>query len=146
MIAVANAARYLGKTPNDPNNLASYSKGQISGSGETGWGSSNKSIEVLLNYTGLKSNGYLWTSYSTSTADKVSKIRQTLANGGVVIAGGDRKNGPNKLVSCTDKNSGKCVFSYNGHFVAIVGITSDNKLVVAENVLKFSNKAIGVRK
>jgi len=166
LIAVANAAKYLGVTPNDPSTLAGWSKGVISGESDTGW---NGSVSKLINHLNLRWSGgsYLWSSYSTSTSAKISKIRQTLAAGGVVIAGGDRNKSSNpnrRSIDCTsssNKNAGLCVFSNNGHFITIIGITSDDKLIVAnaangrngtssndkinaENVLKFSNKAIGV--
>ncbi len=64
------------------------------------------------------------------------------------------------MQNCPDANSGACIFSYDGHFAAIVGITADDKLVIAnpargngrgnifnaEVVLKYSNKAISVSK
>ena len=65
------------------------------------------------------------------------------------------------MTSCSssDKSSGKCVFSYNGHFAVIVGITSSGKVVVGnpasandrtwifpmDEVLKVSNKAKAVK-
>ena len=180
LIAVANAAKYLGATPNDPGTLASWTRSHISYS-QTGW---NGSVAETIKYiSGLKNwsqGNYLWQSYNTSTATKISKIRGVLGAGGVVIAGGDRNRPENPYreggsecaapssgaVSCTDGhniNSGRCVFSRCGHFIAIIGITSDDKLIIAnpangrngtaatdrlnaDIVLKLSNKAIGVYK
>ena len=170
LIAVANAAKYHGVTPNDPKVLAEWSKGVINNENDTGW---NGSVRKLINHVGLKwDNSYLWTSHTTATSTKITKIRQVLASGGVVIAAGAReKNNPYASeyqglkcdTNMTDRTSGKCVFSRNGHFIAIIGITADNKLIVAnaangrngtatndkinaDAVLKASNKAIGVYK
>ena len=168
LIAVANSAKYRGVTPNDPKQLASWSKGVISGESDTGW---NGSVSKTISHLGMRWGGgsYLWSDYRTSTSTKIAKIRQTLAAGGVIIAGGDRNKSSNpnrQSIDCTsssNKNAGLCVFSNNGHFIAIIGITADDKLIVAnaangrngtstndklnaDNVLKFSNKAIAVYK
>lgn len=163
LVSVANAAKYLGVSPNNPGDLAGWTQSRINNANDTGWGGS---VSKLISYLNLKWNGsYLWSSYSTSTSTKVAKIRQTLASGGVVIVGGDRKNVDN-TINCensANKTAGLCVFSKNGHFVTIIGITADDKLIVAnpangrngsntsdklpaDNVLKFSNKAIAVYK
>lgn len=175
LIAVANAAKKIGKTPNNPKTLAEYTKDRTKGNinkGKTGWtvgvSTPNMSIEKLMNYVGLKRGSWLWTNYKTPTSTKIDKIRETLKNGGVVIAGGDRNKSSNPYkqdIDCksqSNKNKGLCVFSNNGHFIAIIGIRDgSNKLIVvnaangsngssindnlnAETVLKFSNAAISV--
>ncbi|MBR2587394.1 C39 family peptidase [Candidatus Saccharibacteria bacterium] len=155
LVSVANAAKYLGVSNADPDSLASWSKSRISQS-QTSW---SGSVTKLISHAGLTKTGYLWSNYNTSTSAKVQEIREVLAKGGVVIAAGDRTKGPVTMPgTCTSKN-GECVFSPNGHFVTIIGITSSGKLVItnpakangntsgvfdADAVLKFSNKAIGV--
>ena len=167
LISVANSAKYLGVTPNNPGTLADWTKTVISGESETGW---NGSVKKTISHLNMKWDGsYLWSNYNTSTSSKISAIRQTLAAGGVVIAGGDREKSSNpnkKTINCEDesnKRAGLCVFSRYGHFITIIGITADDKLIVANaangkngtstndkinanNVLQFSNKAIGVYK
>lgn len=167
LISVANAAKYLNVTPNNPGTLADWTKGVISGESDTGW---NGSVKKTISHLNMKWDGsYLWSNYNASTASKITQIRQVLAAGGVIIAGGDRNRSSNpnrQTIDCTSSsnlNAGLCVFSNNGHFIAIIGITSDDKLIVANgangrngtssndkipaaNVLKFSNKAIGVYK
>ena len=159
LIAVANSMKVLGVNGSDPNSLASYTKMVILGEAQTGWGSTGKSIDMLLNKYNI-SKKTLWSNYSTPTATKIQAIRNALASGKAIIAGGDRKNITPGMTTCPDASSGVCVFSYNGHFVAIVGITADDKLVIAnpargngrgnvfnaDNVLKYSNKAISVEK
>ena len=98
---------------------------------------------------------------STDTSKKISEIRSTLASGGVVIAGGDRKETKGDNVFCSRDNhiaNGDCVFTPGGHWVAIIGITADDKLVIANpgqsngdnwifpasTVLKYSNTAYRV--
>ena len=157
LIAVANSMKVLGVGGNSPISLASYTKDVISGPSQTGWGSSSKSIDKLLSHYNLTQRT-LWSSYSTSTNTKIQAIRAALASGKAIIAGGDRRS--SGMQNCPDTSSGVCVFSYNGHFVAIVGITADDKLVIAnpargngrgnvfnaDTVLRYSNKAISVSK
>ena len=166
LIAVANSAKRLGKVSgNDPQSLAYWTKTHIS---STGW---DQSLKPILSHAGLKqSGGWLWDSYQTSTDTKIKKIRETLSKGWVVIAGGDRqKNNPYseyKGLTCNGNASaqkkGYCAFSNNGHFITILGITADNKLIIAgpaggtngtyatdklpaDGVLRASNKAIAVK-
>jgi hypothetical protein len=168
LVAVANSAKKLGKTSgNTPQNLASWSNTRITYE-QTGW----TSVTKILEHAGLKqSGGWLWQNYKTSTSDKIAAIRKTLAAGNVVIAGGDRQNGNPYSeyygLTCNGNPSlqrkGFCVFSNNGHFVTIIGITADDKLIIAgasvgkngsssndglpaDAVLKPSNKAIAVTK
>ena len=157
LIAAANSMKVLNVSGSDPTSIASYTRGVISGPNQTGWGSSSMSINKILNHYNL-SYSTLWSSYNTSTSAKIQAIRGALASGKAIIAGGDRKHVSPELQSCPNTSSGVCAFSYNGHFVAIVGITADDKLVIAnpargngsgnvfnaENVLKYSNKAIAV--
>lgn len=177
LIAVANAAKYLGVTPNNPGTLATWSRRNVSVAGWT------TSVKPLIKHVGLKEwdgSTYLWDKYETSVETKIAKIRETLASGGVVIAGGDRNRRenpyryndkgcmyiPSSAPDCTKSENlqkGYCVWSKCGHFVAIIGITADNKITVAnagtgrngsasnnklptDYVLKVSNKAIAVYK
>lgn len=153
LVSVVNAARVLGYPAEQVNvsNLASWSKRNIS---SANW----DNLKRMAKHVGLSTSSWLWQSKSTSADEKIRQIRATLASGGVVIAGGDHGG----AVDCNNsgnKSSGKCVFSRNGHFVAIIGITADNKLVVANpanannrtwifpaaNALMYSNKAIMVK-
>lgn len=156
LIAVVNAAKALGKSV-DVASLASwtYNTKKIS---TAGW---DTSVKPIAEHLGLKlSSSYLYTSESTSYSTKLAAIKKVIANGGVVIASGGGKNsGRSSLGTCSSSqiSSGLCVFSPGGHFITIVGVTSSNKLVIAnpakgsksgqnwtfpaENVLKYSNKA-----
>jgi len=110
---------------------------------------------TMARHVGLTVSGELWSSKSVSDSTKIAKIRSTLASGGMVIAGGDRSGTDSSFCTTVRKNSGECVFTPGGHFVAIIGITSDDKLVIANpakannrtwifpasGVLKYSNKA-----
>ena len=159
LIAVANSMKVLGINGSNPNLLAEYTRSVIQGETQTGWGSSSKSIEMLLSRYNM-SKTMLWSSYNTPTATKIQAIRNALASGKAIIMGGDRKHISPGMTTCPDTSSGVCVFTYNGHFAAIVGITADDKIVVAnpargngrgnvfnaDNVLKYSNKAIAVEK
>lgn len=160
LIAMANAMKVLGMTTESaPTGIASYTKTVISGASQTGWGNATMSIERIISNYGL-SQETLWSEYSTSTTKKIEAIRRALASGKAVVAGGERKHSNPESTTCKDKNSGVCAFSYDGHFIAIVGITADDQLVVAnpsmgnghgnvypaDAVLKNSNKAISVSK
>ncbi len=168
LIAVANAAKYLGVAGNSPTTIASWSKSHVANDNATGW---NGSVKSIISHLGLKWNGsYIWSDYKTSTSTKLSALRSALASGCAVIAGGDRKgkNNPYPMDITCDGNvslqkEGKCVWSPNGHFAIILGVSKDNKITVAnasvgyngtsateglpyEYILKYSNKAIKVCK
>ena len=154
LVAIANVMKFLGKTPNNPNTIADFTKTAVCGESCTGWGGSIEKMrqKYSLSFTNL------WTSQG-SYSSKLQKVRQSLANGKPVLASGNRPSS----VSCSDssnKRAGKCVFSVGGHFIAIVGITADDKLIVAnpansgvtpkwtfpaQYVLEYSNKAYSVR-
>ena len=154
LVSVVNAARALGHSQSQTNvsSLASWSKSNIS---SASW----DNLKLMARHVGLSASSWLWTSKSTSDSVKIQKIRDTLASGGVVIAGGDRAGTDSSFCTSARKASGECTFTPGGHFVAFIGITADNKLVVANpgkannrtwifpasNVLKYSNKAIMVK-
>jgi len=165
LIAVANAAKYLEISPSDPITLAEWSQTNIKDISQTGWETANMSIPRLMAQLGLKQqNKLLWDKNTLLPADKIKKIREVLANGGVIIAQGKRTD--DQSINCSDQknmSAGLCVFSTNGHFVTIIGITDTDKLIItnvahgkngenssdelpAENVLNASSKAIGVFK
>ena len=154
LVSVVNSARALGASQSSVNvsTLASWSKRNIS---SASWGN----LITMAKHIGLTVGSELWSSKSTSESTKIAQIRSVLASGGVVIAGGDRAGTDSSFCTTARKNSGECVFTPGGHFVAIIGITADNKLVVANpakannrtwifpasGVLKYSNKARMVR-
>lgn len=156
LVAVANVMKFLNKTPNNPNTLADYTKTAVCGESCTGWGGS---VAILRQHYGL-SFTTLWESQGGNLTTKLSKVRQALANGKPIIMSGNRANSID-CSSSTNLRNGNCVFSRGGHFVAIVGVTADDKLVVAnpangggvtpkwtypaENVLRYANKAYSVR-
>ena len=154
LVSVVNSARALGASQSSINvsTLASWSKRNIS---SASW----SNLITMAKHVGLTVGSELWSSKSTSESTKIAQIRSVLASGGVVIAGGDRAGTDSSFCTTARKNSGECVFTPGGHFVAIIGITADNKLVVANpakannrtwifpasGVLKYSNKARMVR-
>ena len=154
LVAVVNAARATGRSQSSVNvsNLASWSKTNISAASWDG-------LKRMASHVGMTTSSWLWSSKSTSESAKIQKIRDTLASGGAVIAGGDRAGTDSSFCTTARKANGDCVFTPGGHFVAIIGITADNKLVVANpgkannrtwifpasNVLQYSNKAIMVK-
>ena len=155
---MANAMKSLGMTSeSNPASIAGFTRGVISGEGQTGWGNSSMSIDRIVNRYNL-SQTMLYNGYSVVSSQKLSAIRSALSSGKAVVAGGQRKAINPSMTSCPDTSTGDCVFSYNGHFVAIVGITADDKLVIANpargngrgnvypatTVLKYSNKAIAI--
>lgn len=156
LVSVVNAARTLGHAKDSVNvsSLASWTKSRIS---SANW----DNLKTMAKHVGLSVSSWLWSSKSTSDATKIAKIRDTLASGGVVIAGGDRAGTSSSFCTSSRLSGGECVFTPGGHFVAIIGITADNKLVIANpakgsksatgwifpasGVLKYSNKAIMVK-
>ncbi len=152
LISVVNANNALGRSSLTPSTLAGWSKSNI---GSANW----DNLKKMARYIGLSTSDWLWSSKSTAESVKIQKIRDTLASGGVIIAGGDRSGTDSSFCTSSRINSGECVFSSGGHFVTIIGITADNKLVIANpakannrtwifpasTVLKYSNKAIKVK-
>ena len=133
LVAIANAMKFLGKTPNTPNDVAhDIMSGTplICGEDETGWSDSGMSINKLADRYSLTLTE-LWNSSSGLNEDqKLEKIRQALSNGGPVLMRGQRTD----PISCDNEDNltnGKCVFSPNGHFVLVVGVSGDNKLYIA---------------
>ncbi|MBR3232947.1 hypothetical protein IKF74_01545 [Candidatus Saccharibacteria bacterium] len=149
LVAVVNAAKATGHSSVSASSLASWSKSNIS---SASW----DNLKKMASHVGLSTGSWLWSSKSTSDSEKLSKIRSVLASGGVVIAGGDRSGTNFSCEDASNRDSGKCVFTPGGHFVAIIGITADNKLVVANparasnrtwifpasGLLQYSNKAV----
>ncbi len=163
LIAVANAAKYLNVKSSDPITLATWSKENIKDITQTGWKTQNMSIPRLISQLGLSQRTkWLWINNIDSYKTKLEKIRKTLSQGGVIIAQGKRED--DKSVNCSDRNNmsaGLCVFSTNGHFITIIGITNTDELIVAnvahgkngdkssdglpaEAILNVSNKAMAV--
>lgn len=154
LIAVVNAERALGKSGASASALAGWAKTAIS---SPSWGAIDKMAkhEGLSIKSGSACADYLWCNKGTSEATKIQQIRSVLASGGVVIAGGDRAGTDSSFCTSTKISDGSCVFTPGGHFVTIIGITADDKLVIANparsngrnwifpasNVLKYSNKA-----
>ncbi|MBR3319720.1 C39 family peptidase [Candidatus Saccharibacteria bacterium] len=151
LVAVVNAATGIGKSVS-ANTLASWTKSNFS---NASW----DNLFKMVKHVGLSASSYLWTSKSTSESKKIEAIRSALASGGAIIASGDRSGTSYSCDEASNRDNGSCVFTPGGHFVAIVGITSDNKLVIgnparasnktwifpASNALKYSNKAIMVK-
>ena len=84
----------------------------------------------------------IWSSYNDSYDKKLSAVRSALASGAAIVAGGARRaDSEKKSDFCKSNgniNAGLCVFSKSGnngvgggHWIAIIGITSDDKLVIA---------------
>lgn len=155
LVSVVNAARALGRPESSVSirSVASWSKQHIVNPNWT-------NLFRMADQVNLSRSSWLWSSKSVSDSVKIQKIRDTLASGGVVIAGGDRSGtDPRSFCTTARKASGECVFSAGGHFVTFIGITADNKLVIANpakandrtwifpasGVLKYSNKAIMVK-
>lgn len=150
LIAVANAYGAIhdyssGQIESFANNLASWTKTNISAPSEA-------NMTKMVSHVGMTYKK-IWSSKSTSTSSKVAEIRSALASGGAVIAGGDRQGTDSSFCTDARKSSGECAFTPGGHYIAIIGITADDKLVVAnpgksrgknwifpaDNVLKYSN-------
>ena len=84
----------------------------------------------------------IWSNYSDSYSKKLSATRAALASGAAIVVGGARRDDAEREKSFC-KNSGNitaglCVFSRSGnggsgggHWVSIIGITSDDKLIIA---------------
>lgn len=157
LIAVVNAAIALGKNTNVSTVASwSYNTKKISSAGWT------TSVSPIATYLGLNLGGELYSSEGTLYQTKLSAVKKALSEGKVIIASGGGSGSGRSSISCnsSEVSSGLCVFSPGGHFITIVGVTSDNKLIVgnpakgsksgqnwtfpAENVLKFSNKAKAV--
>ena len=157
-ISVVNAAKALGKSV-DVASLASWTLNTKKIS-SAGW---DTSVSPIASHLGLNlDSSYLYTSEGTNYSTKLAKIKEVIAKGGVVIAGGGGSGSGRQGWTCSSSQAtnGSCVFSPGGHFITIIGVTSGNKLVVAnpakgsrsgqnwtypaENVLKYSNKAKAV--
>lgn len=131
LIAVANAYGTLkgynkSKVAETANSLAAWSKTAISAPGES-------NMLKLARKLGL-STQQIWSSKSTSSSTKIAAIRTALASGKAIVAGGDRKETRGDTNFCKTGNhlaNGDCVFTPGGHYIAIIGITADDKLVVA---------------
>lgn len=156
LIAVANAYGAIkgysaSETASFANDLAAWTKTHVNSPSED---NTKKMLShVNMSYTKV------WSSKGTSEATKIEKIRQALANGGAIVAGGDREGTDKTFCTSSRISSGECVFTPHGHYVAIIGITSDNKLVIgnpgkssgrtwifpASTVLKYSNIGYDVR-
>ena len=151
LVAILNALKTLKKSNGEILSLADWTKKNIS---SPSWANTKKMAKQF----GLTTSEDLWTSKSISAEKKIQMIRNELYAGRVLIIAGDR-SGTN--IDCTNRSnisSGDCVFTNGGHYVAIVGITAKNELIVAnpgnandrtwtfpaETVLKYSNLGMSV--
>ena len=159
LIAVANAYGTIKgyteqQVANFANTLASWAKDNV-------YSPSESYTKQMISHVGMTYK-QVWSSKGTDTSKKISEIRSALASGGVIIAGGDRKETDGDTKFCDRDNhraNGDCVFTPKGHWVAIIGITADDKLVIANpgqsngknwvfpasTVLKYSNTAYMVK-
>lgn len=148
LVAVVNASNTLGQS-NNIKDVAAWSRENVYSGG---WDTSIKPLaeHLSLELIGLFDNVHSGGKKVSTTSEKLTLIKQALASGKVVIASGEVPN-----LSKTDEfgaycgnrakargvdgttfaNQGNCVFTPGGHFVAIIGVTKDNKLVVANPAL-----------
>ncbi|MBR2586973.1 C39 family peptidase [Candidatus Saccharibacteria bacterium] len=167
LVAVVNAANALGQS-NTIESVAAWSYKNL----KVSTGSWSGTVKPIASHLGLKlydlfDNVHSGGNKTTNVSEKLALIKQALAsNLSVVVSGQVSGSCSNRASSAgvsgtTFANQGNCVFTNGGHYVSIVGVTSDNKLVVgnpalgsksatgwvfpAENVLQFADiaKAVG---
>ncbi|MBQ1528069.1 C39 family peptidase [Candidatus Saccharibacteria bacterium] len=175
LLAVINAANALGQN-NTVESVASWTYQKFKNVETGSW---NGTVKPIADHLGLEIANTLFdnvynTKTVTSVSEKLALIKQALASGMPVIASGAvTEKGTGGYTQCGNRaalhkvdgqtfaNQGNCVFTGNGHYVAILGVTADDKLVVAnpalgsrsstgwvfpaENVLKFADIAKSVK-
>ena len=175
LVAVINAANALGQN-NTIEAVASWTYREFKNVSLASW---DDTVKTTLNHLGLEISSTLFDNvYNTKTVTNVSEklalIKQSLANNmPVIVSGAVTEKGTGGHTACANRaklhnisgttfsDEGNCVFSGGGHYVAILGVTPDNKLVVAnpalgsrsrtswvfpaENVLQFADIAKAVK-
>ena len=156
LVSVMNAGKAIGVNV-DVGSATAYTKSL--GISTASWASVvkplankyNMSVTFLWDNKGGNSNTRI-----NDINGKINKVKEALASGMSVILSGQRPAG-----DC-DANSGGCAFTPGGHYLAIVGITSDNRVIVgnpakgsksgtgwkfpAVNVLKYADIAAAISK
>ncbi len=175
LVSVVNAANATGVSATITD-AASWSYSNL----DVKTGSWDGTVKPIANHFGLElialfDNVHSGGKKASSVSEKLTLIKQALASGKAVIASGKvTEVGTGGYSHCGNRakargidgttfaNQGNCVFTPGGHYVAIVGVTKDNKLVItnpalgsksatgwifpAENALQFADIAMAAGK
>lgn len=148
LVSVVNAANALGQS-HTIKDTAAWTLSNLDV--QTGsWDGTVKPIATNfgLELTGLFDNVHSGGKKVSTVAEKLALIKQALASGKIVIASGAvTEVGSHGFKACANRatlhgvstqsfaNAGNCIFSPGGHYVAIIGVTADDKLVIANPAL-----------